>query len=392
MRALVVLAAVSMASAANAETLVAVAPAIQTGMVIVPSDWAAAGDPRLRRLAWRLTLRGVDAALASDLARPSATAQERFGKGRRALSRARQDLDAERQSDAAAAYDRALPILEANATRAGELKLVVEAMVERGALALALGDSATAEAIFLRALALAPRLDPSSARVSVEAQKLFRTVRDIVSGRPKGKLRIEPGPLTGTNVSVDFGPPLAPPYEASVPSGTHYVTVSAPDRSLVIARVTIRANEEVTAYVRPPPLGDVTARTRTLRQFRANAQESRARLIEVAGMRFMILASVTREDIRLELFETNGHEVIGSAQEIAPNPSDAELDRAIDRLLESGATFEPSLKVEVDDGPAWYATWWGAGLIGVAILGAAAGTVAAVLTPGETEYVFQPPR
>ena len=369
-----------------------IAPAELSGVLIAPTDWSAAGDPRLRRLAWRLTLRGVDSAVASDLARPSANAQERFGKGRRALARASEAMDAGKLPEASSAYDRALPILEANTTRNRELKVLVSAMVERGAAALQLGDSATAEAIFLRALALAPNHSPGGDRVSAEARELFRTVRDIVSQRPKGKLRVNPGQLTGANVRIDFGDPLPPPYEADVPAGTHYVSVAALERSTVITRITVRANDEITAFVRPPPQGNVGDRTRALAAFRPGEVSNRAELIEVAGTHFLMLAIVASDALSLELFDSNGHPIVGATAEVARDPTDAQLDRAIDQLLDAAATIEGSLKREVDDGPAWYATWWGAGLIGVVILGAAAGTVAFVVTPGETEYVFRPQR
>lgn len=368
--------------------LLAAAAPVKTGVLIAASDAASQGSPRLRPIAARLVVRGLESYVAADLVRPRPDAEQRLSRARKRTGEARDLSDRGKLKEALGAYQDALRAVEENASRDTHLRLLLEVLVEQGAVAQRLGDSATAEALFLRALALAPSHEPAGARVGGAALELFRQVKEVASGLPKGALSIDTGGLAGADVSVDFGAPLAPPFRAELAPGTHFVSVRAQDRDEVVVRALVRPREDAPVFVRPPVPGDPAARARAFDGFESGEASSRARIVASSGLRFLLLASLEETSTELAIFEPGGLPFPAPAVKIAAGASDAEIDRALDALLLAASETEPTLAPERR--PAWYRTWWGVGLIGVAVIGAAAGTAFAIQSGRETEYVFRP--
>lgn len=367
------------------------APIETTGVLVTAKDPQHRGDSRLRRLTWRYLQSGYESHVAVDLANPRVDVDEEYARARRKALDARQASDGHLLDEAAKLYDGSIATLEKIASNTEHLAVLVTVLVERGAIAMDAKDSATAEALFLRALAIAPDHVANPNRVGADARKLFDTVKSIVAKRPKGKLTVDVGPGLTPEVRVDFGAPISAPYMTEVHGGSHYVSVTAPGRAEVIVRVDVRANDEAVAIIRPPLPGSRLERTRTVDTFRANEQTGRGRLITLSGLRFLVVATFGREAIDLDMFDSNGSAIIGGVTSVGLNPSDADLDGAIKALMQSAASVEPSLApTPVETGPGWYTTWWGVTLISVAAAGAAVTTGVLIAGSGETSYVFRP--
>ncbi|MBK6685313.1 MAG: hypothetical protein IPG45_12655 [Deltaproteobacteria bacterium] len=175
------------------------------GHLIVSTASTAGFDPRLGLLSAGFARRGLESFVAHDVLRPSPDADELLAKGRRRLDEARRLRRKGKIDPAARAGAEALRLLEAGAQEQADLGLLVEALIERGATAMAEEDSATAETSFLRANALDPSLEPDRGLYGDEVIELFDEVRRVSRQLAYGQLRIDPAGIDAPEVVVDFG-------------------------------------------------------------------------------------------------------------------------------------------------------------------------------------------
>jgi hypothetical protein len=366
----------------------AAAPPEATGVVVISAAARNAEDLRLGRIASRFANRGLDGFVASDLARPPPDPEAGLVHGRWRLDNARKARRLKRYAAAASAADEAIRAIEVNAFAREHLDLLVEALIERGATAIETGDAATAETVFLKALALSPLYEIDAELFSPNVQQIFSDVRRASRELRYGSIRIEVARMTGATVAIDFGTPQDAPFTTNLPDGRHYVSIAAPSRHEVVAFVPVRAERETAVHIRPPLSGDVRERAAILASFRADDPHARSELARVSGVRFVVTASVGQSAIALTMFDgRTGQPIVGGQATLSLEPSPDEIDAAVARLVESAAVVEPKVKPN-DDGPSWYTTWWGLSLIGAAAVGAAAATYLIVQGNAKTTYSF----
>ncbi len=359
-----------------------------TGVLIVSTSSLTALDPRLGTLAAGFVRRGLESVVAADLARPAPDPEPAVRRARRALEEARAARHGRRSPASAAAIASASDALEAAASEPGHLALLLELFLERALLALGEEDLAAAETLFLRAIALDPTLELDSELYPREALELFSDVRRASRQLPYGSLSVEAPAVPGASVSVDFGPPCEAPCTHKLPDGRHFVSVSAPGRQPLVALVPVRPERRAELVLRPALAGDPFARSQAVSALGADDPGSVAALAGQAGLRFVVIASLTRTNVQLTLHDgRTGLPVVGGDAVLSVVPAPAEVDAAVTKLLGSASALEPD--VAPDEGAPWYTRWWVVGLLGLAAAGAAA-SVVVLERPGLVEYTFDP--
>lgn len=339
------------------------------GHLIVSTASTAGFDPRLGLLAAGFARRGLESFVAHDVLRPSPDADELLAKGRRRLDEARRLRRKGKIDPAARAGAEALRLLEAGAQEQADLGLLVEALIERGATAMAEDDSATAETSFLRANALDPGLEPDRALYGDEVIELFDEVRRVSRQLAYGQLRIDPTGIEAPEVVVDFGGAKEPPYESKLADGRHFVSVSGPGRQRVVAPILIRSERQQVLVLRPPLVGDQAARAQALEDFRPDEPASIAALGAAFRLRFVVLADLQRSNLVISSHDgRTGAPLAGAQATLSVNPSDAEIDAAAAQLASAAVRVEPELGPPEERG--WLWPW---GVLGaVAVIGGGA--------------------
>jgi hypothetical protein len=311
--------------------------------------------------------------------------------GRWRLDDARKSRRAKRLQAAAAAGDEAIRVIEQHAYERQHLELLVEALIERGATALELGDAATAETVFLKAIALDPVHELDAELYPPPISTVFSEVHRASRELRFGSLRVEVPGMPGAAVSIDFGTPQDSPVEVNLPDGRHFVSVSAPARHEVVSFVPVRAERETVLYLRPPLSGDARERAVVLASFRGNDPRAIADLARVTGMRFVVSADATSSVLVLSMFDgKTGAPIAGTEASLSPDPSVDQLDAAVEQMVSSAMLIEPQMDPAHWDDTDWYTTWWGISLIGAAAVGAAAGVFAVVQMTATGRYEFEP--
>jgi hypothetical protein len=359
----------------------------ESGVLVVAGS-TAADDLRLGALSAGFARKGLESFVALDMSKPPPDADLDLEGARRLLDDARRSRRNQDGEAARRAGDRAIQILERCAYEPGHLTLLVEALVERGAAAIRLGDTAKAETVFLEAIALDPTIELDEELFDEDVRRLFGEVHRASRQLRYGSIRIEVPGLEGASVSVDFSAPRDPPYDAKLSDGRHFVSVGAPGRTEVVSFVPVRAGRQTDVAIRPPIAGDGAARTEALAAFRTNDPASIAALAAAAGLRFVLVADLGRSNVTVQVYDgRSGTPVDGATATLSSNPAPAEIDAAIAGILAKLESFDPSASAEA--GEPWYQSWWAISILGVAIAGAAAATAAVLATRGETEYRFE---
>lgn len=357
------------------------------GHLIVSTSSTSGFDPRLGLLAAGFARRGLESFVAHDVLRPSLDADELLAKGRRRLDEARRLRRKGKIDPAARAGAEALRLLEAGAQEQADLGLLVEALIERGATAMAEDDSATAETSFLRANALDPGLEPDRSLYGDEVIELFDEVRRVSRQLAYGQLRVDPAGIEAPEVVVDFGATKEPPYESKLADGRHFVSVVGPGRQRVVVPVLIRSERQQVLVLRPPLLGDQAARAQALQSFSPQDPASIAALGAAFRLRFVVLVDVQRSNLVISSHDgRTGAPLAGAQATLSVNPSDAEVDAAAAQLASAAVRVEPELGPPEDGG--WLWPW---GVLGaVAVIGG--GAVASYflwLSDDTTTYRFE---
>jgi hypothetical protein len=380
----------SAASGASAEEKTPMIAPDLGGVLIVAASSQHTDDLRLGRIAARFAHRGSDSFVATDLVRPPPDPEAGLVHARWRLDNARKARRLKRWAAAANAGDEAIRAIETHAFEHEHLDLLVQALVERGATAIEMGEAATAETVFLKALALSPLYELDQEVYGQHILQIFSDVRRASRELRYGSIRVDVTNLPGSTVSIDFGSPQDPPVTSNLPDGRHYVSVSAPSRHEVVVFVPVRAERETAIYLRPPLSGDVRERAAALAAFHASDARSVSELSRVAGLRFVVTASVGSSGIGLRMLDgRTGQQIVGGEATLSVDPSPDEIDAAVARFIDAAVVVEPRMK-PAGDGPSWYATWWGLAIIGVAVVGAAAATYLVVQGNAKTEYTFSP--
>jgi hypothetical protein len=330
---------------------------MSAALVVIVATASASTDLRLGAIAAGFARSGWDSFAAIDTARPPPNAAALQAEARRSLGEARRHRREQRHREAAASAEAAVHRLEAIASEKAHLALLVEALIERGAAAMSLGDAAKAEAVFLEAIALDPLHELDEELFGDELRTMFGEVQRASRQLPYGSIRIEVAALPGATASIDFDPPRDAPYEAKLADGRHFITASAPGRRNAVAFVPVRAGRRTDLSLRPPPLGE------PIPQYTALVQLER-----------------TSTEIRIQ-------GVPEAEATLSGDPSPAEIDGAVARLIAAVELRDPAI---AQDDAAWYESWWLWTIVGVAVVGGVA--TAVVLTQrGDTEYRFEPP-
>jgi hypothetical protein len=314
---------------------------VSAALVVIVATATASTDLRLGAITAGFARSGWDSFAAIDAARPPPNADALQAEARRSLDDARRHRRDQRHREAASVADAAIRIFETTASEKAHLALLVEALIERGAAAMALDDELDAELF------------------AEEIRTLFGEVQRASRQLPYGSIRIEVAALPGATVSIDFDPPRDTPYEAKLPDGRHFVTASAPGRKDVVAFVPIRAGRQTDLSLRPPPAGDPLA------QYTARVQLDR-----------------TSTAIRID-------DVPHAEATLSANPSPAEIDAAVANLIAAVELHDPT--IATSDGDVWYQAWWLWTIVGVAIVGGATATAVVLTRRGDVEYRFEPP-
>lgn len=360
-------------------------------MLIVATASTSADDLRLGRIAARFAKLGLESFVAGDCVRPPPDPERGLLHGRWRLDDARRSRRLKRFAAAAAAGDESIRVIEQHAYEKQHLELLVEALIERGATALEMGDPATAETVFLKALALDPlkELDPELYPAPIST--VFAQVNQASRELRFGSVRVEAAELPGALVSIDFGALQDSPVQVSLPDGRHFVSISAPSRHEVVAFVPVRAERETNVMLRPPISGDARERAVVLASFRAHDPRAVADLARVTSMRFVVAADASSSGVQLVMYDgKSGAPIAGTESTLSPDPSIDELDAAATRMISSAMLIEPAIDPANLDDSAWYSTWWGVGLIGAAAVGAAAATFAILQVTATGRYEFEP--
>lgn len=358
------------------------------GVLLVSTSSATADDPRLGPLAAGFARRGLESFAGGDLVRPPLGAEQQVIRARRNLEEARSLRRKGRLPEAAQRVDEAIRAFERAASEPLHLALLVEALVDRGAIAVEESDQVTAETVFLTALGFDPLYEIEATTHGDAARSLFAEVRRAARQLPLGILRVEVPDVPGAEVAVDFGAAHPAPHEFRIADGRHFLTVSAPGRHEVVTMVRVRAERQASVVSRPPLAGDQRARAQALATLDPSQPERVVQLARAAGLRFVagVKANPSQLEVRL-LDGRTGREVAGAEVVLSGNAGPQEIDAAVGELFNAALRLEPGLIP--DESPAWYGTWWGVTLLGAAVLGAAAATWVAV-GQGGTEYRFVP--
>jgi hypothetical protein len=362
---------------------------VASGVLIVSTSTIGADDLRYGAIAAGFARAGKESFVAADTARPPADAERQIVRARRLLDDARRDRRQARYRPSASSSDRAIRILESNAGEKQHLDLLVEALVERGAAAIALEDPAKAETVFLEAIALSPQYELDDVLYGDEVRRLFGDVHRASRQLRYGSIRVEVEGMADAAVSIDFDAPRDPPYEAKLPDGRHFVTVSAPGRYEVVAFVPVRAGRQTDVFLRPPTAGDARAREEAIAKFRGDAASIVA-LSQAAGLRFVAVTRADRSNVSLIVHDgADGAPVPGAEATLSANPGPKEIDAAVAKLVAAIDRHDPSAVEAVDEGTPWYASWWLWSIVGVAIAGGATATALVLTQRGDTEYRFE---
>lgn len=362
------------------------------GMLVISTSPQTADDLRLGRISARIAHRGLESFVAADMLHPPPDPEGALVHARWRLDEARRARRLKRFLAAAAAGDEATKIIEKFAFERQHLELLVDALVERGATALEIADPATAETVFLKALALAPLHEIDSELFGKRAQEVFSDVRHASRELRFGSIRIEVARMPGATVAIDFGTPQDAPLQANLPDGRHFVSVSAPSRHEVVAFVPVRAERETALFIRPPLAGDLRARAAAVTGFRPTDPVTIASMARVSGLRFVVTASIGQSSIGLAMHDgRTGLLVPGATGSLSLDPSPDESDAAVTKLVQAATLVEPKI-AEDRSRPGWYTTWWGLTLIAIAAAGAAAATIFVISKNSTTDYTFEPER
>ncbi|MEM7676382.1 MAG: hypothetical protein AAF449_10305 [Myxococcota bacterium] len=346
-------------------------------------------DLRLGALAGGFARAGMESFVAIDMIRPPPDGDRAIIRGRWRLADAVRLRQNSRMREASEAADYAIQLFELNALTREHLQLLVQAYAERGAIALASEDPITAETMFLRAVALEPRYQLPADRYGRKVRKSFTEVRRASRLIRYGTVRIEVPALPSAKVSIDFGSARPAPYETKLPDGRHFVSVQVPGRPEVTALIPIRAERRVSVLVRPPVVGDKHDRKQAYDRLDVDRPESVVALAKAAGTRFVAQATAQRGVIQLLLIDgVSGEPVTDGSATLSQTPSSLEVDAAVQAMIPAARSAAPNLDIGSQQ-PAWYSTWWGITLIGVAVAAATTTTVFA-LSNDQTEYRFEP--
>src|SRR5687768_3786544 len=145
----------------------------QNGVLVVATASTASDDLRLGRIAARFAARGAESFVAGDCVRPPVDPERGLVHGRWRLDDARRSRRLKRFNAAAVASDEAIRVIEQHAFERQHLDLLVTALIERGAAALEMSDPATAETVFLKALALQPLHELDTELYASNVQEVF---------------------------------------------------------------------------------------------------------------------------------------------------------------------------------------------------------------------------
>lgn len=359
-----------------------------SGVLVTASKPDLVHDGRLGKIAAGFARRGFESFVAGDLLRPPPDANRQRIRARFRLDTARRARRKNRTAGAVAPADEAIRMFERTASEPLHAKLLVQAYVERGASAFVLGDLATAETMFLKALALDPLYEPDAELFDADMRKLFSDVARFSRQLRYGTLFVDAAETPGATISVDFGAPNDPPYETKLPDGRHFVSVRAPGRQEVVVHVQVRTERRVEVIVRPPVSGGSTAEASHVMRFDPKTPATITALSNATRMRFVLAAEPTDTNVVVTLFDgRTGAAVSGARATLSLNPTAKEIDAAVDTMLFSLVTFEPSLAD--DRASPWYTSWWAIAIAGSVVAAAAATTYFAVDRP-DTEYRFEP--
>jgi hypothetical protein len=357
--------------------------AARGGVLVVASPAPEPLDPRPRQLAAAFVAKGVDSFVARELLSPAPDAEARLDAAARHLEEARGLRRVGQHARAGAAAAAAEAELERGASNPRHLATLVETLMEQGAAARALGDAATAETMFLEALALDPRYAPDPDAYDPADLELLSDVRRTARQLNFAALQVDAPRLPGAQIQVDFGPLRTPPYETKLSD-------SAPGRRTQTVAVNLRAGRQTEVALVPGLPGDDAARAAALAALDPAQPGTVVALAGAAGTRFVLAAALTSGEQRLTLFDGR----TGQAAPLGPvvlsaQPSPAELSAGIDQLLQAALLMDDEALEGEGDG-SWYTSWWGITLISVVVAGAAAGTAVALTRGGDVEYRFEP--
>ena len=359
------------------------------GVLVAPGIGADGTDPRLGRLVGGFSRAGLESFAAADMARPPPNPDRPIIRGRWRIEDARRLRLRRRYEEAAEAADHAVSLLERHAYDVEHLRFIVDAYVERGATALALQDSITAETMFLRAVALSPNHRPSSSRFSKSVLRLFAEVRRAARLLRYGSVRIDAPGIDDARISIDFGPDRSPPYEARLPDGRHFISIRASGRQDITALIRVRAERQASLVLRPPTSGDPKRRVDALNAYDARRTPTLVQLAQASGLRYVAVVSLGSGVMQVDLHDGRTGRPLGPSATMSGDPAAAEIDAAVDSLMQRVLSIDPNL-FGTNDSPAWYGTWWGVTLIGVAVAATAATTAVLITRDDTTEYRFEP--
>ena len=348
-------------------------------------------DPRLGSLAAGFARAGYESFVAADVIRPPVDAERQLVRARRALDDARRYRRNGRLKEAIQAGDLAISGLEQCANEAPHLRLLVEALAERGASAFALGDTAKAETVFLRAIAQKPQYELDETLYEPEVRRLFSEVRRASRQLRYGSLRVNVAHVENAKVSINFGSWNDPPYQTKLPDGRHFVSASGSGRYEVVALVAVRAGRQTELDLRPPLSGDVRNRADALSRFESAQPSTISHLAKALGLRFIGAVVLSRSNLSLELMDgKTGQSVPSTKVVLSVNPSQAEVDAATSKVIAAIRAYDPNIARSLEDASPWYASWWAISLAGLVVAGAAGATAFALTRDSETDYRFRP--
>lgn len=364
--------------------------AAQGGVAVAVVPPVDGQDPRPRQLAAAFVARGVESFVLDELLVPAADAPALLDQAARGLEEARALRFRQEYAGAARASAGAARLLERAASNRRHLDMLTQALMEQGAAARAVGDAATAETMFLEALALDPGFSPDPEEFEEADVQLLSDVRRTARQLNFATLTVDTPRLPGAEVQVDFGPQRTPPYEIKLSEGRHFVSVSAPGRRDQTVQVNLRSGRTVEVALVPGLPGDDAARAQALEALDPGQPARVVAVAQAAGTRFVLTAAIGSGEQRLTLYDgRTGQPAPQGAVTLSGQPSTQELGAGVEQLLQAALLLDSEALADEDEGH-WYTSWWGITLISVAVAGAAAGTAVALTRGGDTEYRFEP--
>lgn len=365
-------------------------PPERAGVLVAVTTATTTADDRPRAIAGAFVAKGLESFVAHEMAWPPSDADRRIIRGRWRLDDARRLRRRRRFVEASRAAADAVDLFASSATERAHLDLLVSALVERGTNAALLEDPATAETVFLEALALDPRHEPDPELYPQDARRLFADVRRAARQLRFATLVVDAPALPGAEVEVDFTGSRPPPYSTKLSEGRHFVSVIAPGRHPVIVPVTVRAERQHRVELFPPLAGDSRAREAALRNLEPAEPATVVELARSAGLRFVLAVRASPSQVELALYDGRTGQPVSSGQvTLSGQPAPPEIAAAADRIMQAILLHDPD-SLDLDAGASWYSTWWGITIIGVVVAGAAAGTAVALTAGRDTEYRFEP--